>query len=500
MCGLVALHVVPTVACFALASVWWQLGILGVLGVVQSAMWAAALARLKPPEPFGLWLRRAQQPELFEVVDDIAAQMGMKSLDEVELIAEANAFATQRDGRDVVALGMPLLAVNLRWELVATIAHELGHVRGGDVTHPARFAWAAIAALGACPAHVLAPLARHLADDLFLERLTIGRAHEKRADGWSAHIVGKGGVGPSLRIDAGIGFVWDNLMRDLAVLAQNGFFVDNAFALLRRAYEHAQASGHLRSIHAWIDDALIEDDEHPNLRDRHDHADHMVRRLPHKVPKTDETARMLLRDAETLERGWTRALPMALHEIPIERLRIIEDATACARAHSLRAVAARRAIEERAGAGAADLPTVSLLQMIHDGITGQNVDRTWLVPVRVGSIEHHLTLRHISCTPAEAAAWITALLYERIVAGTLKGEVALGVPSKVDVGDRSLCVEELAKQLAGSGGPWLSVMSALKDAGRSPTMPARPTPAERERARKPRRGPRSQFWRRRARR
>jgi Zn-dependent protease with chaperone function len=89
-------------------------------------------------EPPGPRLSEEEQPRLFALVRDIGARTGQAMPREVYLVADVNAFVTQRGGimgffsKRVMGLGLPLLSLLTVSELRAVIAHEFGHYYGGD--------------------------------------------------------------------------------------------------------------------------------------------------------------------------------------------------------------------------------------------------------------------------------------------------------------------------------------------------------------------------------
>lgn len=92
----------------------------------------------EPTELAGIPLSREDGPDLFALVDTVAQQVGTRPPDEIRLMPDANAFVTERGGfmgfgrRRILALGYLDLRRSNRSELVATIAHELGHFGAGD--------------------------------------------------------------------------------------------------------------------------------------------------------------------------------------------------------------------------------------------------------------------------------------------------------------------------------------------------------------------------------
>ncbi|AOS62025.1 M48 family metallopeptidase [Actinoalloteichus hymeniacidonis] len=100
-------------------------------GLVQ-----ALRTRLTPPD--GPRLTRQEQPMLWQLVDELAANAQTRPPDEIILVPEINA-AVQEDarglglqaGRRYMMIGLPLLAGLNVSELRSVLAHELGHYGGG---------------------------------------------------------------------------------------------------------------------------------------------------------------------------------------------------------------------------------------------------------------------------------------------------------------------------------------------------------------------------------
>ena len=92
--------------------------------------------RFEPPGPR---LIPARQPRLFAELGRIASATAQAPPAEVYLVADVNAWVSQRGGfmgfgsRRVMGLGLPLLQALSVSELRAVLAHEFGHYHGGDV-------------------------------------------------------------------------------------------------------------------------------------------------------------------------------------------------------------------------------------------------------------------------------------------------------------------------------------------------------------------------------
>jgi heat shock protein HtpX len=166
--GRIALAIVLTVAFYALALAIAAGLVAGPLVLraqtgffnlwLALALWLGALAVLRGIVPRrtpwvdpGPRVTREAQPELFAVLDDVATRVGDRPADEVHLAADAGASVAERGGprgrRRVLVLGLALLQALDVEELRAVVAHEHGHVVGGDMT-AARWVWRTRAAIG----------------------------------------------------------------------------------------------------------------------------------------------------------------------------------------------------------------------------------------------------------------------------------------------------------------------------------------------------------------
>ena len=94
-------------------------------------------SRNKFEEP-GPRLAEDEQPELHELVREVAAATGQEPPADVYLAADVNAAVTDTGGllgsggRRVMIVGLPLLDVLTVGQLRAVLAHEFGHYYGGD--------------------------------------------------------------------------------------------------------------------------------------------------------------------------------------------------------------------------------------------------------------------------------------------------------------------------------------------------------------------------------
>lgn len=114
------------------ASGWWKwpLVVFGTLVV-----W---LLVPRPPrvEDDVVLLSRADAPQLWRLVDTVAAGMGTRPPDLLGVDTAFNAYVVRLGWRrrQLLVIGLPLWSTQRPQERVAVLAHELGHLRHGDTT------------------------------------------------------------------------------------------------------------------------------------------------------------------------------------------------------------------------------------------------------------------------------------------------------------------------------------------------------------------------------
>ncbi len=102
--------------------------------------WVALRALLtRLPQPEGLALSREQAPELYRALDRLKKRLDGPSIHQVLIHAEYNACITQQPrlgligpARNTLGIGLPLLLTINKPRLLAVLAHEYAHLRGGD--------------------------------------------------------------------------------------------------------------------------------------------------------------------------------------------------------------------------------------------------------------------------------------------------------------------------------------------------------------------------------
>lgn len=107
-------------------------------GVLLKSMW------IKSVTPQGLEIKREDAPELFKMVDEIAARLNTK-VDHILLDGNFNAYVTQKPVvewlgiyKHYMVLGLPLMLAASPNQYRAILSHELGHLSGN---HSKSKAW-----------------------------------------------------------------------------------------------------------------------------------------------------------------------------------------------------------------------------------------------------------------------------------------------------------------------------------------------------------------------
>ncbi|MFE2582080.1 M48 family metallopeptidase [Streptomyces sp. NPDC059378] len=112
---------------------WGGVGM--VAGLVPLLMaWALAPRVGRLPDDWPV-LFRADAPELFALVDEVAGAVGTRSVHAIAVDGDINASVTTYGvrGRRLLVLGMPLWEVLTPEERIALLGHELAHYANGDI-------------------------------------------------------------------------------------------------------------------------------------------------------------------------------------------------------------------------------------------------------------------------------------------------------------------------------------------------------------------------------
>ncbi|GGX38918.1 M48 family metallopeptidase [Streptomyces fructofermentans] len=136
-----ALAVHGVTVALAAGALWFLVTGWGGAGTVAAVFLGVLAWTLRPRFPGlpddGPVLRRADAPELFALVDEVAAVVGTRGVDVIAVDDEVNASVTTYDlrGRRLLTLGLPLWEILTPQQRIALLGHELGHYSNGDTRH-----------------------------------------------------------------------------------------------------------------------------------------------------------------------------------------------------------------------------------------------------------------------------------------------------------------------------------------------------------------------------
>lgn len=447
--------------------VWWGLALVTLVGAAAWLVWALSPAwRPLPRGDLTLRISRREHPELFAALDGVCAQMALAPLDVIDVIPEANAHAVTEDGQDVIALGMPLIAMKFRWELMTTFAHELGHLHGGDTRELSHDVLHALLVVSdRSPSRLMKALVMPLVTQVFPHFTAMRQREERRADAWSEYVIGRGAVAGSLRVGGQIAEIWNIAMHQAARLAAAGERVDNLFSLARAAWGEAERAQLLGYVQQQLDAEQTDPlSTHPALRERVSHVETQLGHLAHAPPKLDETARQLLHDPDAVERAWTAALFTHLADKPASELRLLADRHVLARSNALATADGRALLAARAGQVALeDLPMSARLQIVFEStVSKKRREQSWLVPFRVGAIERTVEVRRFRLDEQSAYEILRALLGEAVLAGVFEGAERFGLPGTIKIGETVRLTRDVAAELCTAHPTWVPVLDAIK--------------------------------------
>ncbi|MFE6910372.1 M48 family metallopeptidase [Streptomyces erythrochromogenes] len=128
------------------AVVTWLNGPVAFKIIIVSVVLAVPIVRglfmLRTPKgepPAGITVTEAQEPVLWQIVREVAQQVGTRAPDEIVLIDEVNAAVAEdarllglRPGTRRLYLGLPLMTGLDEMQLRAVLAHEMGHYANFD--------------------------------------------------------------------------------------------------------------------------------------------------------------------------------------------------------------------------------------------------------------------------------------------------------------------------------------------------------------------------------
>ncbi|GAA2789677.1 M48 family metallopeptidase [Crossiella cryophila] len=263
---------------------------------VAIAVGAAVRTVLKVKvEPYGAQLPRADYPELWRTVDELAVAADTRGPDDIRLVPEVNAAVWEdsrllglKSGTRYLMIGLPLLAGLNVAELRAVLAHELGHYSHGH-TKLSALTYRATGALERTVEELgNGPVRWVLAGYSRLYAMVAGasnRAQELQADAASVTAAGKGATASALRRLPVLDVAWAGYQEDYVSMAPP---VGRTPELLAGFHAYL-GNEHRKQLIAEFQDKLIDAesssvfDSHPPVRVRVA----ALAKLPDVPPMTD---------------------------------------------------------------------------------------------------------------------------------------------------------------------------------------------------------------------
>ncbi|XVV04316.1 M48 family metallopeptidase [Actinosynnema sp. CA-248983] len=287
-----------------------------IAGAVALAVGGAVYKALKlRAEPEGVPLTRAEQPELWRVVDELAEIAGTRAPDDIRLVPEVNAAVWEkagllglRPGPRYLMIGLPLLAGLNVGELRSVLAHELGHYGGGHTK---------LSALTYRAKNALAHTVDNLGDTLLQRPLaayaklyarvaaSVNRRQELDADAASVAAAGRETAQSALRKILSLDAAWDAYHEDYVSLAPAAGRTPHVLAGFRSFLDDP----HRREGLGRVADRLLDEqpasvfDSHPPIRER---IAAMAALPSPAVPVLDQPAWTLVSGLAELEKGMVR--------------------------------------------------------------------------------------------------------------------------------------------------------------------------------------------------
>ncbi len=262
-----------------------KLGILVVPVVFALVKGLISLERRAQDEVPGTLVTPAEQPALWDLVRRLATDLGTRPPDEIRILAAVNAgvaedtrFLGLRVLKRRMFIGAPLLTSLTEKQLIAVLAHELGHYANKD-TRLAGVVVSGRDAMLRVGSHMdvehwfqrmIAKLFRGYAKLYLRVSQAISRRQEFAADRFSAALAGSSAASSALRELPVIDAAWDLFTdRHLTVAWELGYlpttFFDG-FARLRTASELHEELEEIRQHPSDPDRGPY--DSHPPLQDR----------------------------------------------------------------------------------------------------------------------------------------------------------------------------------------------------------------------------------------
>lgn len=261
-------------------------------------------------ESDGIGASRSQQPELWSLIDEVAADTGFPVPDDLRFTEDVNAFVHENTrflglvgGTTHLGIGTALLQVLTVDELRAVLAHELGHLGGGD-TRLSSVVYRADLTLARTVAHLgqdslLGRLFSTYAGVVRRSSLSVRRGQELTADTAAVSVAGQDSVTSMLRQLQAAGPAWAFFLRSYARPVWRADLqpedLYDGFRQLVNAPARQEELAALRETSEARSDPY---DSHPSTTERMSQA----AALPPRPGRGDDRlARELLRDPGTLE-------------------------------------------------------------------------------------------------------------------------------------------------------------------------------------------------------
>ena len=288
----------------------YRIGLVGAALVVFVLVRAVlTVDRHGHDEPPGVAVGRENEPDLWALIDDVAARTGAPAPAQLYVVADPEAFAGRPTrllglvgGPAMLGIGLSLVEVLTVDQLRAVVAHELGHLhrqdsRLGAVVYRARVS------IRRAVADLAGPLERLFGayERLFL-RLTmrVARAQESAADLMSARLVGGVTAADALLRSTTAGLTWGAYMGTYVVpLYEAGRWPTELVEGFTHVLSDPARSAELAELRAELAvEATDPFDSHPALPERA--AAMVASGTQPSEPPDDRPARELLRDASAL--------------------------------------------------------------------------------------------------------------------------------------------------------------------------------------------------------
>ena len=243
-----------------------------------SVLWAL-VPRVDRFEKPGPPTTRGHEPQLFAVLEEVAAATSQPMPSDVYIVNDVNAFVTQRGGvmgfgsRRVMGIGLPLMQALTVQELRGVIAHEFGHYHSGDV---GLGPW--IYKTRAAIERTIHQLSNSILQKIFIWygnlflRIThaVSRRQEFIADEVAARVAGAGAMASGLRKVHAAAFAFQGYWHtEVGPLLASGYLppVSQGFQRFMQS-THVASSMDTAVKQAETEGTTDPYDTHPSLRDR----------------------------------------------------------------------------------------------------------------------------------------------------------------------------------------------------------------------------------------